>query len=239
MSREHIFPAWMRDLFPDVEEVDYNRSLENLAETGSSEEDNWTAAVFSQTVRDVCEQCNNGWMSTLEGAVKPLLSGPMTDQPCRYSLTDQHAIAVWATKTVLVALRAIPKQPEVISPPMYKWFAEHRTPLPNSIIWLGRYDGQGEWPTTFKLHAAGYGAIDKPQPPYDEAIKGFHAAFAAGNLAFFVFGIPDGPRIDGFAHAKRLLIWPNVSGDVAWPPPSSVSAEELKSESAELPGPPA
>ena len=239
MSREHVFPEWMRELFPEMDEVDYKRSIENVAEDGPAEEDQWTAAVFSQTVRDVCTGCNNGWMSNLEGTVKPLLSGPMTDQPCRYSITEQHAIAVWATKTVLVALRAIPKRPEVVSPAMYRWFAEHRSPLPNSIAWLGRYDGKGEWPVTFKLHAAGYGPIDEPQPRYEDAVKGFHAVFAAGHLAFFVFGVPDGPRVDGYGHEKRVLIWPNVGGDVAWPPSSSLGEAELKSESAELPGPPA
>jgi hypothetical protein len=229
----------MRELFPDVEEVDYQRSLENLMDSGPVEENRWTGDTFSQTVRDVCEPCNTGWMSDLESRAKPLLSGPITDRPYSYSIPDQFVIAVWATKTVLVALRAIPRQPEVISPAMYRWFAEHRAPLPNSVAWIGRYDGDGEWPVSFKLHAAGYGPIDEPQPSYEEAIKGFHAVFAAGHLAFFVFGIPDGPRVDGNSHAKRVLIWPNAEGAVAWPPPVSLGQSELKSESAELPGPPA
>jgi hypothetical protein len=161
----------------------------------------------------------------------------MTDQLCRYSIPEQHTAATWAMKTVLVAVLAVPGRPEVVAPEMYEWFAERRSPLPNTIVWLGRYDGAGEWPTTFKLHGAGYGPIDKPQPDYEDAIKGFHAVFAVGHLAFFVFGIPDGPRVDGNSHAKRLLIWPNVEGEVAWPPSASLSEADLKSESAELPGP--
>jgi hypothetical protein len=226
----------MRELFPDVEEVDHKRSLQDLVDGGPMEENRWTGDAFSQTVRDVCETCNNGWMSDLENTVKPLLSGPITDQPCSYSITEQFAIAVWATKTVLVALRAIPRQPEVIGPAMYRWFAENRAPLPNSVAWIGRYDGRGEWPVSFNLHAAGYGRSDEPQPSYEEAIKGFHAVFVAGHLAFFVFGIPDGPRVDGSNHAKRVLIWPNAAGAVAWPPTVSLAESELKSESAELPG---
>lgn len=40
MSREHIFPARMRELFPDMDEVNYRRSIENLVEGGPVEEDN-------------------------------------------------------------------------------------------------------------------------------------------------------------------------------------------------------
>lgn len=236
MSHEHVFPAWMRELFPEMDQVDYQRRLENLMEGGPAEEDRWTAGVFTQTVRDVCEGCNNGWMSDLEAAAKPLLSGPMTDQPRSYSIIEQHEVATWAVKTVLVAVRAAPGSQEIAPPEMHREFARRRSPLPNSIVWIGRYDGEGEWPTTFKLHGAGYEPRDHPEG--EHPIKGFHAVFAVGHLALCVFGIPDGPRVDGYSNRKRRLIWPNVDGDVVWPPPDSMSETDLKAESAELPGPP-
>lgn len=238
MSREHVFPEWMRELFPDMGQVDHLRSYENLVEGGPAEESRWSASIFTQTVKDVCESCNNGWMSDLEVEAKPLLSGPMTDQPRGFSITEQHAIATWATKTVLVAVLAMPGGRDVISSEMYGWFKQQQTPLPNSIVWLGRYDGEGEWPTTFKLHGAGYGPIDEPKPAYEDAVKGFHAVFASGHLALCVFAIPDGPRVDGYSHEKRILIWPNVAGEVSWPPTRSLSQGDLRTESAEVPGPP-
>src|SRR5712692_4858323 len=54
-------------------------------------------------VNYLCKRrCNNGWMSDLETAVRPLVGAMITDQPVPLSITDQVAISAWAVKTAMV-----------------------------------------------------------------------------------------------------------------------------------------
>ena len=54
----------------------------------------------------VCKRCNEGWMSKLESAVKPLLV-PILDTPTlvdEWSIEDREVLARWAVKTSLMAI---------------------------------------------------------------------------------------------------------------------------------------
>jgi hypothetical protein len=130
MTKEHVFPAWMAPLFPDVPDADHVRRFEEL--DGSQEEKNeWSRPPFTWTVRDVCATCNNGWMADLEGKAKPILTPLVQDQARSLTLPDMMAIATWATKTVLsTAERSQPSTESSI---------EIITPYWRLAIWLSRF----------------------------------------------------------------------------------------------------
>lgn len=54
-------------------------------------------------VRRFCVPCNTGWMSSLEGAVQPILTPMILGQrlPLALSISDQETLAQWAYKTAL------------------------------------------------------------------------------------------------------------------------------------------
>jgi hypothetical protein len=52
----------------------------------------------------VCRECNGGWMKALEDEVKPFLEGMIfgDSQGIELSRDQEHALAVWATKTAIL-----------------------------------------------------------------------------------------------------------------------------------------
>ena len=229
LTKEHVVSAWIASLFPDVLDADHVRRFEEL--DGSQEERNqWSGPPFAWTVRDVCAECNNGWMADLEG--KPILTPLIKDQARPLSLPDMMVIATWATKTVLVAGLATPGERDTASAETYGWFGEHRQPLPGGVVWVARYSGDGQWPFSLHQHGGSFETRDGTR------YRNFHAILAIGYLVLAVFGheIPGDPPISGSSSRRRLLIWPSTD-PVHWPPAESMTEAMLTAESAELPDP--
>ena len=94
--------------------------------------------MFNQTVRAVCQDCNNGWMSALENSVKGFL-GPMIldGQHTRLSRHNQRQLASWTLKTILIAQCLHAENKRVIPDSVYKEFYAAQDPGDNHLIWLG------------------------------------------------------------------------------------------------------
>ena len=60
--------------------------------------------AFDQTVREVCYSCNNGWLSTMEQAVIPVLGRVLTGDESVIQGTSSPLVEAWVQKTVLVAM---------------------------------------------------------------------------------------------------------------------------------------
>jgi len=58
--------------------------------------------VASIVTREVCSDCNQGWMSRLEETTKPHLLPMLTGLEKKLSEVEQLAVATWAVKTVMV-----------------------------------------------------------------------------------------------------------------------------------------
>src|SRR5438105_14988233 len=71
LSREHVFPQWLRELFPDLGEADYLRRIVTFS---TDEHHVRPGAPFDVVVRDVCRDCNPGWMEKLQ--TRPAPSSP-------------------------------------------------------------------------------------------------------------------------------------------------------------------
>jgi len=57
---------------------------------------------FSVVARKiVCVQCNNGWMSELQGMTKPVLSRMFNGEEAELGPTDQHRLLRWSTMTAI------------------------------------------------------------------------------------------------------------------------------------------
>jgi hypothetical protein len=54
------------------------------------------------TTKTVCHDCNTGWMSRLEGQVKPILEPMFDGNPVTLDTNQQQLIAVWMTKMAFV-----------------------------------------------------------------------------------------------------------------------------------------
>ncbi len=107
MSREHVFPNWLCNLYPE-ETMIINQFI------GKSQ-NIWPSKIFQHKAKVVCEPCNNGWMADLEGEVKPILSKMMRLSPYVLNERAQATLSFWAQKTLLMLNQAVPGDLKITS----------------------------------------------------------------------------------------------------------------------------
>src|SRR5258706_6641731 len=92
LTREHIWPDWIVEIFPSNSSYTGTRAHSKLGVKS------WPANSITQRSRLVCKQCNGIWMSQIEAATSPIL-GPLitSDLPrCTLDTCDQLTLATWA-----------------------------------------------------------------------------------------------------------------------------------------------
>src|SRR5580704_5439600 len=83
-GREHVFADWLNSIGLDADQVEVHTGWLNRVAR------RWTTEGFTATVRAVCDDCNHGWLSQLEGAAKPVLTPLILGQPRELSADDQR-----------------------------------------------------------------------------------------------------------------------------------------------------
>src|SRR5213593_3811716 len=69
LTREHIWSDWVRKLVPsDKPEMHFHR----FGPIGSEQERSYPKRPYRWRLRVVCKTCNNGWMSRIDDAAKPI-----------------------------------------------------------------------------------------------------------------------------------------------------------------------
>ncbi len=226
LTREHVFPQWLRALFPDLGEADYMRRLVTYSTDHHHER---PGRPFDVVVRDVCADCNNGWMARLEAEAQPILTPMLQDGARVLSVLEQHVVATWATKTMLTMQGANIGGERVVDLDRYRWFAEKQTPLSVSYIWRCRYGDRTRWPLS--VHQWGMtvrpGGEPVPAPKVGEPMNAFGIVFAIGPVAFWLFGydLPGPLQTSAGSDDTHVLIWPALGRDVRWPPPLTLERE--------------
>lgn len=133
----------------------------------------------------------------------------------------QTSLAVWATKTLLMLQLTHQGNRRAIPGEQFRWFREHRWPFPGEQLWIGAYDGSGDWPIAYHHFAIGLYDATVSDPPED--LNGHVAAFSIGQLVFRAFG--KAVKIDvtaapqGTIAAAMRQIWPASGDTIHFPPP--------------------
>ena len=89
-SLEHVFPQWV------LNRKDMGKSRIKL---GNRPE---RIATMHLKVRTICRECNNGWMSDLEDAVRPILIPIFEDKTVFLSQDQQATLGTWVMKIVFL-----------------------------------------------------------------------------------------------------------------------------------------
>lgn len=98
-AREHILPRWLlKRLGLDK---DFVQGLHSGIPWGKATIDTRIQSFSSLVFGLVCSRCNNGWMSQLEAAAKPVLTGLMSESVDSVTLDERAMtlLARWAFKT--------------------------------------------------------------------------------------------------------------------------------------------
>ncbi|WP_280470622.1 hypothetical protein [Nocardia farcinica] len=116
LTREHVLAQSLREAFVDSREHSYERAWLEQGELRSASSAR-PLNLLDVVSRRLCQPCNNGWMSELEAAAKPILLRLITGER---SLTTKDARTVrrWLAKTAVVCHFAEPNSddPAAVDP---------------------------------------------------------------------------------------------------------------------------
>ena len=226
LTKEHVVPAWIRDILPMEGRVGVFRG-------GEKGQPAWTMASLNQEALIVCGPCNHGWMSRLEGHVKPVLAGAIVGGT-KVSLTParQQLVSTWAVKTSLVLMASMPSLRESYIPPEHVR-ALHQQPTlppPGTQVWMFHL-----WPFVKGTQPFFRGAYVRSaslgRKPDD--IEAYLTTFAIGHVGFQVFGRniikPDGLVLQAgtFWDDSVIPVWLPVLPSIEWPPTKTIAYETM------------
>ena len=180
LTREHVFGGWLSKIGLDYEPAETIAGAHNRIGKGMG-----TSRPFQAKVKNVCAECNNGWMSRLEGVAQRVLTPLVLGEPGHIERSDQGAITGWMQKTALMAMYLSSAEERAAGHGLpsseYKLLYENRErrePSRDSKFWVASYAGalgQGAvWVTPVAVNVEGL-----PEP---ELAHGYSMTVAVGAL---------------------------------------------------------
>lgn len=141
LSAEHVFAEWIRPYLTDEEGEHGTHHRVTIRAGEPDEAGRYRGPPANWTVRSVCKECNNGWMSQLESEAKPYLLSMINGHHRTYYARGQELIATWLVKTALVAGS---KFDPLLPSSFYTDFYEDQKPSSETRVWLAAtaYNGQ-------------------------------------------------------------------------------------------------
>ncbi len=213
-SREHLWPRWAQGTFNEEER---NRPVRHSIEPHDRPPKSWDAPPFSATLKDVCQQCNNGWMSQIETEAKvyaePLIAG---EEGLLIDVDAQWAISRWAYLKVLLFER-VDKGQRLLAENRYREMYESSLSEPtlpaNMSVFIAAHEGQRHGQYAHRLLAD----VENRKPEL------FIGTITVRHLVVQVIeDVADDGEVKTFQHDKRVAgheerIWPFCQ-PFKWPP---------------------
>ena len=228
LSKEHIWSEWTHALVPRLPNAAHERVhiASSRIEAEIHQRKKFQGSPNTIRLRKVCKyHCNNGWMSLLDDAAKPLLTPLITGVATTLKADDQHIIAAWLAMKVMVAEFS---RPADVSTPQ-----DHRTALmkerklpPGWKIWIATHSSPW-WQTGYHRHGATLGFGRGPVPPKRPSGKNTQSVtLGIGALLAHIIASPSAVKFDIPDEIGRYLIpiWP-ITSDITWPPPPLSDAD--------------
>lgn len=143
ITKEHIFPKWLKNVMSHEPEPEPGILLHSYFHDESGKKINNSKIKhglneYEQTVYKVCVKCNNGWMSNLEGQVKPSLTNLILGDQKEISKKDYQLLTKWAFKT---AIMLSTMERGVSNTPSRHFMNAKQLHIPDDVlIFIGQYD---------------------------------------------------------------------------------------------------
>ena len=108
MSKEHIWSDWMgihfhnqKEHFHFLTNIQLNSGDRTILLTPLI--DRRSGPLHKRKIRNVCQTCNNGWMSRIVERAKPWVEPAILGKHVEFNSASQSAFASWAALTVVMA----------------------------------------------------------------------------------------------------------------------------------------
>jgi hypothetical protein len=217
LTIEHVYPRWLHRALNIQGDITFTTHGELKR----------SAAELDVKVREVCSDCNNGWLHDLERAFRAVMIAPMNGYgPLHMPAPVQLVVALWATKTWLLIERSMEymrgKQPVYVRPDVFRWMREQSEPPPAMQVWIGAIDRESAKAAgTVSFVVTQWVGVEDPP-------AGIAGIFTIGCVLFLVYAtVTDNPQPEQFYRlgiGNRLAaylrqIWPHQVEEIEWPPP--------------------
>lgn len=220
LTAEHVFPDWMKEIIPE------DKLVINLI-TGNNLK-SWPSKPFEHTVKMVCGNCNNGWMSKLESDAKPIIKNLFKLESYNLDKEKQETLAFWVQKTTLVACYSIPDSIKVDSQIYNELFLSKKpsSKILVNIAWrLPGYEKKEAYGSFYIKQQLSVDIKKEIIDQLKEQINGggyiWNALIAIGPLIFVVIGHNMKATLEvGFNRQIYTTITPfekNISWPTKWP----------------------
>jgi len=201
-----------------------------MTNTRETEAVSWIAAGFDVRVRQVCERCNQTWMSDLEGEAKALVSALVLNQRTTpLSHREQIKLSKWLYKTGIMLALAYPADARFVLESDYRFFYEHRKPPDNTSICIaglipqiaGRDVVRTGWAKPERLD---YSRLDGTpvEPP------GYRLSFSVLSLICQILRDPHGGKFERPREFRDVWTRVRPVSKGAWPPKRWFPAEAIE-----------
>lgn len=139
---------WMNGVVQGINGTSRERTSSRMGENGVVNLTYSTKDNCAKKLLIVCGKCNNGWMSVLQTAVKPIFIRMMKEESLTLTKNDLHTISAWVVMQAVTAehdhleTSACTKQ-------QLSWLYRHKEAPPDWCIFIARYKGTA-WSKRFK-----------------------------------------------------------------------------------------
>ena len=212
---EHIVPQWLQR--------EWGLQSHNISPTHSDSRGNVISSrshgLSAFVAGNVCDGCNNGWMSALEVASKPLILDLAGGRRRVIDLADNEALllARWTAKTAY-ALHASANYRRIVPENHYQVFdtPDYRLPVGVGVVAHTYKSGKDfSWSQTTNWHCL---AVDGTSASDMEAIRtsGYKIAVKLGGLFLMIFHNPVAHSRETLVFGKHIPLYPRWPHPVTW-----------------------
>ena len=211
LTKEHLWPAWMQRAFAIKDGFAHRHQTEvNGIETRDIA---FETPPLTLVVKSVCGPCNNGWMSEMEAAAKPILEPLLRFSGRRLHRREQRTLANWALLKAIVLDETHPDSRAILPEHADYLYRHHTLPDSGCWAWMATYNVEQEL-----VHYAYQGLqLTEPdstqQPEFPTA---YVVTLSAGPVVFQIAGtsLPD--------LSWEGVVFPQIDAVTLWPTSSSV-----------------
>ncbi|MCP3432990.1 hypothetical protein [Stutzerimonas stutzeri] len=185
ITKEHVLAKKFRDRFP---EAPNQRRWNNKVYIYSGDTDpsfacNIPQGPFNSTIRRVCNECNNGWMSTLENEADPYLMSLIYGEPVIRDNQMRIILSAWAAKTAAVYALLHKDGVNAVPDFHYRYLHDTNWAPPYTHVWRG----SGEFNSNTMLRYV-RGSLERDANECDHVHL---SAIWIGHAVFYVLGFPN------------------------------------------------
>ncbi|WP_157922595.1 hypothetical protein [Escherichia coli] len=218
-TNEHILPKWLQKHVNDTDSHTFtSKSIlkKPINRIGRGKKS------LDLTVNRICNECNNGWMSSkIESPIKPILLSMIKAEKITLCEAQIKLLALWSVKTCLVRSLVDDANAKGAVESHFN-MVRHGLIPDNVMVWAVKIDS---WSTPVKTRHIFYGdRFYLGEAMYKQCIA-YSSSVTIENLSLHVLALPDNHNglIYHFDALKENLpdssamVWPILNNQLVWP----------------------